>query len=79
MFAVDLIGLRRSRLILPLWIVFQLKHPDYNSKYFPEPEEFRPSRWYGTADNDMTMFSLGPRTCESLHSLLLQKHPEGSI
>ncbi|KAF8135871.1 cytochrome P450, partial [Mycena galopus ATCC 62051] len=35
----------------------------YNPKYFPEPEEFRPSRWYGVAENDMTTFSLGPRTC----------------
>ncbi|KAJ7808164.1 cytochrome P450 [Mycena olivaceomarginata] len=51
MFAVDLIGL----------------HPDYNPKYFPEPEEFRPSRWYGTADNDMTMFSLGPQTSRRVH------------
>ncbi|KAF7362745.1 Cytochrome P450 [Mycena venus] len=32
----------------------------YNPKYFPEPEEFRPSRWYGAAENDMTTFSLGP-------------------
>ncbi|KAF8174999.1 cytochrome P450 [Mycena galopus ATCC 62051] len=35
----------------------------YNSKYFPDPEEFRPSRWYGAAESDMTTFSLGPRTC----------------
>ncbi|KAJ7147264.1 cytochrome P450 [Mycena filopes] len=35
----------------------------YNAKIFPEPEEFRPSRWYGAAENDMTMFSLGPRIC----------------
>ncbi|KAJ7131733.1 cytochrome P450 [Mycena crocata] len=35
----------------------------YNPKYFPEPEEFRPSRWYGAAEADMTMFSVGPRVC----------------
>ncbi|KAJ7753139.1 cytochrome P450 [Mycena olivaceomarginata] len=35
----------------------------YNPKYFPDPEEFRPSRWYGAAESDMTTFSLGPRTC----------------
>ncbi|KAJ7898135.1 cytochrome P450 [Mycena leptocephala] len=34
-----------------------------NPKYFPEPEEFRPSRWYGILENDMTMFSFGPRAC----------------
>ncbi|KAJ7288730.1 cytochrome P450 [Mycena rebaudengoi] len=35
----------------------------YNAKYFPEPEEFRPSRWYGVPDSEMTMFSMGPRVC----------------
>ncbi|KAJ7221875.1 cytochrome P450 [Mycena rebaudengoi] len=35
----------------------------YNAQYFPEPEDFRPSRWYGASENDMTMFSLGPRAC----------------
>jgi len=35
----------------------------YNQKYFPDPEEFRPSRWYGAAESDMTTFSLGPRAC----------------
>ncbi|KAJ7131741.1 cytochrome P450 [Mycena crocata] len=35
----------------------------YNPKYFPEPEEFRPSRWYGATEADMTMFSVGPRVC----------------
>ncbi|KAJ7917203.1 cytochrome P450 [Mycena leptocephala] len=29
----------------------------------PRPEEFRPSRWYGASESDMTMFSLGPRAC----------------
>ncbi|KAJ7145784.1 cytochrome P450 [Mycena epipterygia] len=35
----------------------------YNAKYFPEPEEFRPSRWYDAAESDMTMFSFGARVC----------------
>ncbi|KAJ7150251.1 cytochrome P450 [Mycena filopes] len=35
----------------------------YNAKYFPNPEEFRPSRWYNASESDMTMFSMGPRVC----------------
>ncbi|KAJ7760008.1 cytochrome P450 [Mycena metata] len=35
----------------------------YNPKHFPDPEEFRPARWYGVSDNDMTVFSFGPRAC----------------
>ncbi|KAJ7121497.1 cytochrome P450 [Mycena epipterygia] len=35
----------------------------YNPKHFPEPEEFRPSRWYGASESDMSMFSMGPRAC----------------
>ncbi|KAJ6473258.1 cytochrome P450 [Mycena sanguinolenta] len=35
----------------------------YNPKRFPDPEEFRPSRWYNAPESDMTMFSLGPRAC----------------
>jgi len=35
----------------------------YNPRYFPEPEEFRPSRWYGANENDLSMFSFGSRAC----------------
>ncbi|KAJ6514759.1 cytochrome P450 [Mycena vulgaris] len=35
----------------------------YNAKYFPDPEEFRPSRWYGASESDISMFSLVPRAC----------------
>ncbi|KAJ7249522.1 cytochrome P450 [Mycena haematopus] len=35
----------------------------YNPKNFPDPEEFRPSRWYNAPESDMTMFSMGPRAC----------------
>ncbi|KAJ7030519.1 cytochrome P450 [Mycena alexandri] len=35
----------------------------YNPRQFPDPEEFRPARWYGVSDNDMTVFSFGPRAC----------------
>ncbi|KAJ7138466.1 cytochrome P450 [Mycena crocata] len=35
----------------------------YNPMNFSDPEEFRPSRWYEASENDMTMFSMGPRAC----------------
>jgi cytochrome P450 len=35
----------------------------YNPRLFENPEEFRPSRWYGKSDSDMTFFGFGPRAC----------------
>ncbi|KAF7356522.1 Cytochrome P450 [Mycena venus] len=35
----------------------------YNPRHFPDPEEYRPSRWRGKSENDLSIFSLGPRTC----------------
>ncbi|KAI0320557.1 cytochrome P450 [Amylostereum chailletii] len=35
----------------------------YNPRYFPEPEEYRPSRWYDAPESDLTMFSMGSRAC----------------
>ncbi|KAJ7915447.1 cytochrome P450 [Mycena leptocephala] len=34
-----------------------------NPKLFPNPNEFRPSRWCGTLANELVAFSLGPRAC----------------
>ncbi|KIM45804.1 hypothetical protein M413DRAFT_440842 [Hebeloma cylindrosporum] len=34
-----------------------------NPRAFPVPDEFRPSRWYGISDPDVTMFGIGPRAC----------------
>jgi cytochrome P450 len=33
-----------------------------NPNYFPDPEVFRPSRWYDGNDHDV-MFGAGPRQC----------------
>ncbi|KAF8171164.1 cytochrome P450 [Mycena galopus ATCC 62051] len=44
-------------------VVVDLVGLHYNPKIFPNPEEFRPSRWYGVTENDTAMFSLGPRAC----------------
>ncbi|KAJ7666226.1 cytochrome P450 [Mycena polygramma] len=37
----------------------------YNPRYFENPEEYRPSRWYGLpSDSELfTAFSVGPRAC----------------
>lgn len=35
----------------------------YNPRVFPDPEAYKPERWYGVHDNDMTMFSTGSRAC----------------
>ncbi|KZV76574.1 cytochrome P450 [Peniophora sp. CONT] len=35
----------------------------YNPRYFPEPDEFRPSRWYGKNESEYTVFSWGYRAC----------------
>ncbi|KAJ8503599.1 hypothetical protein ONZ45_g10716 [Pleurotus djamor] len=35
----------------------------YNPRHFPEPDEFRPSRWYNSHDNEFAMFSVSSRTC----------------
>lgn len=58
---VDVVGIRKAeRFYNTRLLTFAT---DYNAQYFPEPEDFRPSRWYGASENDMTMFSLGPRAC----------------
>ncbi|KAJ7150442.1 cytochrome P450 [Mycena crocata] len=35
----------------------------HNPQDFPEPEEYRPARWYGVPDSELSMFGLGPRVC----------------
>ncbi|KAI0338635.1 cytochrome P450 [Trametopsis cervina] len=35
----------------------------HDPETFPEPETFRPSRWYDVLDQDVSMFGLGPRAC----------------
>lgn len=45
-------------------------YEDYNPRHFPDPEEFRPHRWYNAKENDMSMFSFGPRACTWIVHLL---------
>ncbi|KAJ6447909.1 cytochrome P450 [Mycena vitilis] len=35
----------------------------HNPDTFPDPDVFRPSRWYGVSEHDITMFGMGPRAC----------------
>jgi len=35
----------------------------YNPRIYENPEQFKPSRWYGKADSDSTFFGFGPRAC----------------
>ncbi|KAF5356947.1 hypothetical protein D9756_006377 [Leucocoprinus leucothites] len=46
-------------------VVVDMIGVQYNSRYFDEPEKFKPSRWYGVpAESEMfTAFSVGPRAC----------------
>ncbi|KAJ7222844.1 cytochrome P450 [Mycena haematopus] len=46
-------------------IVVDMVGVQYNSRYFKNPEEYRPSRWYGLpVESDLfTAFSVGPRAC----------------
>nr|BAL05101.1 cytochrome P450 [Phanerodontia chrysosporium] len=35
----------------------------HNPRIFPDPEAFKPERWYNAHENDMSMFSFGARAC----------------
>ncbi|KAI0656081.1 cytochrome P450 [Cubamyces menziesii] len=35
----------------------------HNPRLFPEPEAFKPERWYDVSENALTMFSMGARAC----------------
>ncbi|KDQ59780.1 hypothetical protein JAAARDRAFT_33349 [Jaapia argillacea MUCL 33604] len=45
------------------WVNIDIVGIHYNPRHFPDPEEYRPSRWYHSNENDLSMFSLGPRAC----------------
>ncbi|KAG6918368.1 hypothetical protein DXG01_015020 [Tephrocybe rancida] len=63
---LDVVGLRRfSNCKSSKVLHITLRQTDYNVRYFPDPEEFRPSRWYHiSSDSDtFSAFSLGQRAC----------------
>jgi len=35
----------------------------YNPRYFSDPEDYRPSRWYDVPESELSIFSVGPRAC----------------
>ncbi|PVF92167.1 cytochrome P450 [Serendipita vermifera] len=45
-------------------IVCDMIGAQYNTRVYPNPDVFNPSRWYNaTSDDAYTAFSIGPRTC----------------
>ncbi|KAF9553104.1 cytochrome P450 [Agrocybe pediades] len=46
-------------------VVVDMIGVQYNPRYFDQPEEYRPSRWYGLANESeaFSAFSIGPRAC----------------
>jgi len=50
-------------------------HNMYNQKYFPNPDNFDPSRWLQPDDQQLTYvftpFSVGSRSCLGQHFALL--------
>jgi len=67
----DFIGMRSFPFSSSFLFVSIHEHPyllhfvtEYNPRTFPNPGEYRPSRWYDvTSDDAFTAFSIGPRTC----------------
>lgn len=57
---VDTIGLRTCNCVNNEWGVVLTCVLEYNPRYYPEPEKFIPSRWYGEDKADsITAFSFG--------------------
>lgn len=52
---------------------------EYNPRYFEEPDEYRPSRWYGKENEAeaVTAFSIG--ACRGLNVLPFPLHPDATF
>lgn len=72
---LNLSGIDEEPKMLPVkkgtHVVVDMVGVHYNPQYFPDPEEFKPSRWYANSSGDAyiadsedhTGFSVGPRSC----------------
>lgn len=49
--------------LIDSWLKLIHDPVDHNPAVFPDPDAFRPSRWYGVSDHDMSMYGVGPRAC----------------
>ncbi|KAG6917128.1 hypothetical protein DXG01_003794 [Tephrocybe rancida] len=67
---VDMVGVRKSLILCLLPhrltndpIIFIFK--EYNPRYFDEPTQYKPSRWYNISSESeaFSAFSIGPRAC----------------
>ncbi|KAJ7670774.1 cytochrome P450 [Mycena polygramma] len=44
-------------------MVIELVGVQHNPHFFPEPEVYKPSRWYGVPESEIPLFGMGPRVC----------------
>ncbi|KAK7691609.1 hypothetical protein QCA50_005008 [Cerrena zonata] len=44
-------------------IVVDMIGVHHDPHVFPDPESFKPSRWSGVSEQNLTMFGIGPRSC----------------
>ena len=61
---IDMVGVRKcTTYSCYLVVLFAQRVPEYNPRYFPDPGEFKPSRWYnaeGVVESEAyTAFSIG--------------------
>ncbi|KAF7339420.1 Leukotriene-B4 omega-hydroxylase 3 [Mycena sanguinolenta] len=59
--AIDMIAIRALKPCQIGWMNYFF--PDHNPNVYSEPDVFRPSRWYGVPDHEISMFGAGPRAC----------------
>ncbi|KAI0261580.1 cytochrome P450 [Gloeopeniophorella convolvens] len=58
-------GTRQVPIPKGITVVVDMAGVHYNPRYFPEPYKYDPTRWRGASAEveDVTAFSIGPRTC----------------
>lgn len=62
---VDMVGVRTYFCLFPNNDSDDIKtlFADHDPRVFPDPESFKPSRWYGVSEQNLSMFGIGPRSC----------------
>jgi hypothetical protein len=62
---MDVIGIRthHSFYRIPVRLSHDTTTADHNPNYFPDADQYIPSRWYGKPEQDNPEFGFGPRAC----------------